>query len=133
MAADPVALISRKTGDWWQDHRRNWCAYCGSAIDFGANKPGKPSATRDHVIAKAHGGTLKIPSCIACNAAKGKQSLPEFLNSRQFADARKKAGANFWPLRDLWLALAMAAVHLAKRHSDEWPGDHRDPGRDPRP
>jgi hypothetical protein len=121
-AADPAALISRKTGDWWQDDRRNWCAYCGEPIDFAANKAGIANATRDHVIPRSHKtGGVKIPACLPCNRARKAQSLPEFLASAYFDAVRKEKPARAWPLQNLWLVLAYAAVEQAQRHSDELP------------
>lgn len=122
-AADPATLISRKTGNWWQDSRRQWCAYCGASIDFNANKSGDANATRDHVIPKSHNaGGMRIPACRACNVARASKSLPEFLNSEHFNKVRKSEQcSNAWSLRDLWLVLAYAAVEQAYRHSDEWP------------
>ncbi len=122
-APDPVALIARKTGDWWQDDRRNWCAYCGTALDFSANKPGSVNATRDHVIPKSHKAEgIKIPACLPCNRARAAMSLPEFLASGYFDTVRKMISSRAWSLRDLWLVLAYAAARQAYRHSDEWPG-----------
>lgn len=122
MSADPVSLISQKTRDWWKDDRRNWCAYCGTAVDFGTNQAGKAKGTRDHIIPKAHRGQhVTIPSCSACNVAKGSKSLPEFLTSKHFVASRAASNGHYWPLRDLWLVMAMAAVYQAKMHSEEWP------------
>jgi len=122
-AAVPAALIARKTGNWWQDDRRNWCAYCGRPIDFSANKAGQALATRDHVIPKSHKiQGVKIPACLPCNSARGAMSLPEFLVHPYFDNVRKKCDATSraWSLRDLWLVLAYAAAEQAYRHSDEW-------------
>ncbi len=117
----PVKLIRRKTGDWWQDERRDWCAYCGKKLDWAMNGPGRtPQATRDHVIPKSHGGGITIPSCAGCNRAKATRSAAEFLTSAYFAQNRGKRSTQ-WSLRDLWLVMAMASVDLAHRHSDEWP------------
>lgn len=119
---DPVKLINRKTGDWWQDDRRNWCAYCGTQLFWEKNKPGgNPSATRDHVLPKSSGGKVKIPSCGGCNKAKANRSAVEFLASEYFAQNRGKQPETEWSLRDLWLVMAMEAVLQAKRHSVAWP------------
>ncbi|MEP9390356.1 hypothetical protein [Mesorhizobium sp. KR9-304] len=119
---NPAVLISKKTGDLWQDDRRNWCAYCGDSIDFAANKAGAANATRDHVFPKSHTtGGIKIPACLPCNRARKAQSLPEFLASAYFDAVRKKKPARAWPLQNLWLVLAFAAVEQARRHSEEWP------------
>jgi hypothetical protein len=126
---NPVALISRKTGNWWQDDRRNWCAYCGRPIDFSANKAGQAMATRDHVIPKSHKiHGVKIPACRPCNTARGAISLPEFLAHPYFDNVRKKceADTHAWSLRNLWLVLAYVAAEQAYRHSDEWVGGNSD-------
>lgn len=121
MQAGPVSLIRRKTGDWWQDDRRNWCAYCGRKLEWDRNAPGKSFATSDHVVAKCHGGSLTIPSCGPCNKAKGTRSAADFLTSPYFNQNRGKRPATEWSLRDLWLVMAMAAVHLADRDSKQGP------------
>ena len=124
MSADPRKLIVYKAGgDWWQDERRNWCAYCGTGLDFAANKRGQANATRDHVIPKSHNtGGIKIPACRSCNQARAAKSLPEFLGSPYFNGIRSKKRKQAWSLRDLWLVLAYAATEQAYKHSDEWPG-----------
>ncbi len=122
MQSEPAKLIRRKTGDWWQDERRHWCAYCGKRLEWEKDGTGKKHhATRDHVIPRSHGGGVTIPSCAACNNAKGKRSAAEFLTSAYFAQNRGKRDTE-WSLRDLWLVMAMASVDLAHRHSREWPG-----------
>jgi 5-methylcytosine-specific restriction endonuclease McrA len=112
---NPAALINRKTGDWWADERRNWCAYCGVAI---ANEAGKlPSATRDHVVPRAHKGRhVTIPCCRACNRQKADRGLPEFMLTAYFAGVRSEKRERQWPLRDLWLVVALAAVEQARGH-----------------
>jgi 5-methylcytosine-specific restriction endonuclease McrA len=123
MQPEPIKLIRRKTGDWWQGERQHWCAYCGKKLDWDRNRPGQQQhATRDHVIPRSHGGSITIPSCTGCNKAKGGRSTAEFINSPYFAQNRGKR-ATEWSLRDLWLVMAMASVDLAHRCSDEWPGD----------
>jgi len=116
-AVNPAALIALKTGDWWQDERRNWCAYCGIRMRTSKGHERVPSgATEDHVIPLAHGGCpVTIPSCRGCNEAKGSASLPEFLTSSYFDDVRKRRHRYQWPLRNLWLVLAWASVERADR------------------
>ena len=110
--ATPAKLIHRKTGDWWKDDRRNWCAYCGTGISRGQPE----SATRDHVIPRAHKGRhVTIPSC---NAGKAARSLPEFMLTPFFAEIRSRPAEHRWPLRDLWLVVALAAVEQAREHCD---------------
>ncbi len=119
-AADPASLIHRKTGSWWTDDRRNWCAYCGTAIL--RSRQNKANATRDHVIPRAHKGRhVTIPCCKPCNAAKAAQSLPEFMLSRYFETVRSKPSERRWPLRDLWLVVALAAVEQAREHENARP------------
>jgi hypothetical protein len=120
---DPVALISQKTGDWWQDDRRYWCAYCGRRMrQRKGPTPASTGATHDHVIPRAHkGGFVTIPCCRECNNQKGHLSLPEFLVTDYFAATRIIRSPRQWSLRDLWLAVAMEAVRQAKSHSKSWP------------
>jgi len=120
---DPVELIARKTGNWWQDDRRNWCAYCGKKLLWERNTAGRQGASRDHVLPKSNGGGITIPSCVGCNKAKADRSAAEFLTSKYFAQNRGKRPETEWSLRDLWLVMAMEAVLQAKRHSVTWPGD----------
>lgn len=119
-ATNPVTLISRKTGNWWQDYRRNWCAYCGISIDFNTKKPGHPKATKDHVIPKSHKGRhVTIPCCAHCNSQKGMASLPEFMLTDYFNKIRSEDRPHKWPLSNLWLVLAWAAVEQARDHMTE--------------
>ncbi len=112
------AGVSRSLGDWWKDDRRNWCAYCGIPMRKRAGKgtPLPPNkATRDHVIPKAHkGGLVTVPACLACNAAKGTMSLPEFLSSAHFMQRRALKHRNKWPIPDLWALSGLAALKRAE-------------------
>ena len=104
-------------GDWWQDDRRNWCAYCGIPMRKKAPQgtPQPPTlATRDHVIPKAHhGGLLTIPSCKACNSAKGTMSVPEYLESESFKLRRQNKHKHQWPESALWAVAGIAALKRA--------------------
>ncbi|MBP0440914.1 HNH endonuclease [Tianweitania sediminis] len=118
--ANPIALISRKTGNWWADDRRHWCAYCGDKLEGKAGST--PKATRDHVLPRAHlGRHVTIPACRPCNQAKANTSLPDFLLTPYFASVRARERSTRWPLRDLWLVMALAAVEQARSLSDTWP------------
>jgi len=121
MQSEPEKLIRRKTGDWWQDDRCNWCAYCGRGLTTASTAAAKRRLTRDHVIPKSHGGSLTIPSCRSCNKAKGNRSAAEFMTSAYFAQNRTIRLETQWSLRDLWLAMAMASVKLALRHDGKSP------------
>jgi hypothetical protein len=116
---DFVLAAVRCSPQWWQDDRKNWCAYCGIPMRRKAPATGpKPNSvrTRDHVIPLAHkGGFLTIPACRGCNAAKGQLSLQTFLLSDYFNEVRKKRHRNQWPVRDLWLASAAAAIRCAMK------------------
>lgn len=120
ISAEPSNLIVRKTGDWWKDDRRNWCAYCGERIAKASDAGDRVALlTRDHVISKAHKGRhVTIPSCRPCNQEKGSDGLPQFLLSDYFDKVRKRKRPNCWPLRDLWLVMALAAVEQARTHGD---------------
>jgi hypothetical protein len=119
-AADPVALITKKTGDWWQDDRRNWCAYCGVSLGNTADANFKRKRTYDHVIPRAHKGRhVTIPACLPCNANKGKTGLPEFMVGDYFSSIRQTRNPNQWSLRDLWLVMALAAVEQARSAAEE--------------
>ena len=114
MYVKPVGLIRRKTGDWWQDDRRNWCAYCGSALSTEKTAKPKHRFTKDHVVPRSSGGDLTIPSCFSCNKAKGNRSSADFLVSKYFLSVRGKRTTE-WSLRDLGLVMAMASVHRARK------------------
>jgi len=117
---NPISLINKKTGNWWADHRKDWCAYCGVALEKGGTRPA--TATRDHVFPRAHQGRhVTIPSCRCCNQAKANKSLAEFMLTPHFNQARERRLPHQWPLRDLWLVMALAAVEQARSFSDEWP------------
>lgn len=125
LASNPIRLIERKVGNFHHESRRDWCAYCGVAIKEVKGR-GKPSdaKTKDHVIPKAHGGRdVTVPCCHECNRQKGTLSLPEFMTTPYFDSIRSAKRSTALSLRDLWLAMALAAVHQAKRHSNGWPGD----------
>lgn len=114
-----VALLQTELGDWWQDDRRYWCAYCGIPMRqrFGLGRPiPDTKATRDHLVPKAHGGSgLTIPACQGCNHSKGVLSLAEFLCSPHFAEVRRRKHRNKWSVRDLWLASALASLQQAEK------------------
>lgn len=119
--ANPIQLISRRTGNWWADDRRNWCAYCGDTLEGQTN--GAPKATRDHVVPKAHKGRhITVPACRPCNQAKANRSLPEFMLTQHFIKVRELARPHQWLLRDLWLVMALASVEQARSLSETWPG-----------
>jgi hypothetical protein len=120
--ANPAALISRKTGDWWQDDRRNWCAYCGLKMRFRKGPSNaKTCATKDHLIPKADSGVLTIPCCLQCNLAKGRLSIDRFLETAYFANARAVKRPTQWQMVDLQEALKLAAIEPTRtgKGSDE--------------
>jgi hypothetical protein len=118
--ANPIALLAQKTGNWWADERRNWCAYCGDSLQ--GRVEGAVKATRDHVLPRAHTGRhVTIPACRACNLAKSSKSLSEFLLTKDFAKAQSHCRPHRWSIRDLWLVLALAAVEQARSNSQAWP------------
>lgn len=114
-ATQAFELMHDELGDWWNDDRKNWCAYCGIPMRRRKAEPGKPvpptKGTRDHVIPKKHrGGLVTIPACLACNRAKGSLSAPEFLLSDHFIERRKHRHRNQWPVDTLWMVVAFAAM-----------------------
>lgn len=118
--ANPVDLINKKTGNWWADDRRHWCAYCGDRLE--GQVAGAPKSTRDHVLPRAHVGRhITIPACRPCNQAKANKSLPDFLLTTYFISVRQREKPRRWPLRDLWLVTALAAVEQARSLSETWP------------
>ena len=128
MQSKPVELIRRKTGDWWQDERRHWCAYCGVRLNYDRLDKGPTRATRDHVVPKPlrisdgqpKSPHLTIPACQCCNQKRGARQLPEFFFSARFRKVRARGKPEHaWSLRDLWLVAALAAVHQAYTLSDE--------------
>jgi hypothetical protein len=124
MLNSPQQLITKRTGDWWKDDRRNWCAYCGIAIS--ATPVGKTvrKATRDHVVSRVHRGkAVTVPACQPCNQAKGNHALADFLLSPYLGAARAKKRPNQWSMSTLWLAMALASVEQARSLSADWPSD----------
>ncbi|MGE0674990.1 MAG: HNH endonuclease [Methylibium sp.] len=117
LVKDLETTVSRLLGAWWQDDRRNWCAYCG--IPMRKRHPqGTPlpstRATRDHVIPRAHkGGLVTIPACRGCNATKGARSLPEFICSEEFESLRKNRHRHQWPVDQLWAVAGLASLRKA--------------------
>ncbi|PZO75640.1 MAG: hypothetical protein DI629_16845 [Mesorhizobium amorphae] len=111
----PDSLIVRRTGDWWNDERRHWCAYCGGALTKGTSAAGKQRSTRDHVVSRQHKGRhITIPACQPCNTAKSNLGMPEFMLTPYFGKVRARTAPHRWALRDLWLVVALAAVHQAR-------------------
>lgn len=73
--SDDAAILAKTGGK---------CSYCAVELSM---KLGLPSSFhRDHAFAVASGGTndigLLVPSCAACNAAKGKKTVVEWLTGR---------------------------------------------------
>ena len=134
MLPDPIDLISRKTGNWWTDDRRNWCAYCGVKLSYGSCSVEPSSATRDHISPKPFRKTgsqpksphITIPACRCCNQKRGARHLAEFFGSARFRKVRANGKPEkAWSLRDLWLVAALAAVYQAYELSDERPCSSR--------
>lgn len=118
--SSPQQLITRRTGDWWQDGRRNWCAYCGIAIAPTPSGKAVRKATQDHVVSRAHKGrAVTVPACQPCNQAKGKHALADFLLSPHLHLAREKQRPNRWSMSDLWLVMALASVEQARSLSEK--------------
>ncbi len=122
MGRDKIEAIARELrkelgGDWWNDHRRNWCAYCGIPMRRRAEADGsqpKTLKTKDHVIPKAHkAGRVTIPACRSCNVAKGTMSLQEFLQTGHYKASRLKKHKNKWTVAELWAVSALAALRHA--------------------
>lgn len=117
--ADAAGLLGDALGDWWKDDQRRWCAYCGIAMKVRCAKgiPIPPQkATWDHVIPKKHdGGLVTIPACRSCNEAKGAMPVPEFLFSTYFLAKRRQKHRNQWPVEQLWMVTALAAVKRSRR------------------
>jgi hypothetical protein len=113
-AGQADALVHKALGNWWNGDRRKWCAYCGIQMRL-RTKKGEPipptKSTRDHVIPRKHnGGLVTIPACLACNTAKAALSLQEFLLTEHFRERRKHRHKNQWPMEQLWLVAAYAAL-----------------------
>ncbi|MCV0352360.1 MAG: HNH endonuclease [Nitratireductor sp.] len=116
-------------GLWWQDDRRNWCAYCGIPMRrraaTGTRLP-PTKATRDHVVPRVHAsGLLTLPCCLECNQAKGKQSLPEFLSGPYFNQKRMKKHRNQWPLAHLWFVAGLAYFRKSELIAQKARGSRR--------
>jgi hypothetical protein len=67
--------------------------------------------TRDHLVARTHGGSTIVPACLRCNAAKEDGDPDEFILFARLALAGKKprvstdharAGFRAWTLRSLF-------------------------------
>lgn len=89
------------------------CAYCGIKMRQTYNEAKGTSPTRDHVLAKAHGGqAVTVPACLECNQAKRSKSLPEFLAGEYFRAKRNPKHGRAWPEHEL---LAVYAVAVLRR------------------
>jgi hypothetical protein len=59
------------------------CTYCGCTL-YGTRRSAKHAGnenmlwTKDHVVARAHGGTETVPCCLRCNNAKEDGDAVEF-------------------------------------------------------
>lgn len=98
-----ILAAVRHSPSWWQDERKNWCAYCGMA-----------ASTKDHIVPRCVGGSLKVPSCLVCNRKKKALSLQQFMQTRYFKKQRCAENEKSWTIANLWLAEAVALVKLAK-------------------
>jgi hypothetical protein len=115
LATGEIRLTWKKIDDCWSDGRRFWCAFCG--IPMKRRGVSETSATRDHIVPKAHGGRfVTIPACRKCNQAKADMSLDAFLESDYFAAVRKHRHRHQWPFHELWYALAREAIRQASMH-----------------
>ena len=115
MSKGEVRLAFRKVDDWWEDHRRFLCAYCGMQMRRRGVAP--TSATKDHIVPKAHGGLfVTVPACRKCNQAKADKSVEAFLGTAYFAEVRKHKHKYQWPLSELWLAVAREAIAQMSMH-----------------
>ena len=71
-------------------NRKPKCYWCRREM----NKPTSPgglAATKDHVLSKSRGGTLKVDACRACNQLKGDMLPTEWA-------AFMKANPKWWQL-----------------------------------
>ena len=115
MSTGEVKLTWKKVDDCWRDDRRFWCAYCG--LPMRRRGIGETSATKDHIVPKAHGGRfVKLPACRKCNQAKADMSLDAFLGTEYFVGVRKHRHPYQWPIHELWYALAREATLQAWMH-----------------
>jgi len=110
-----IAAVSGKA-HWWCDDRQNHCAYCGSRLRWLPPKKGVPApddaGTRDHIIPQSRQGRLTIPACRCCNKSKGGKPFEEFVKSTRFREAREESNRHQWPIEQLWLAHAAAALQI---------------------
>lgn len=98
-------------GAWWNDGRREWCAYCGLKMRFRKGPSNaKTCATRDHLIPRAERGVVTIPSCRQCNLAKGQLSIDAFMDSPYFSNARSVKRPTQWEKIALLEAFNLAVV-----------------------
>jgi hypothetical protein len=120
LSTGEIRLTWKKIDDCWSDDRRFWCAYCG--IPMKRRGVGDTSATRDHIVPKAHGGRfVKIPACRKCNLVKADMSLDAFLKTNYFSAVRKHRHPYQWPVHELWYALAREATLQASMHRSRMP------------
>lgn len=85
------------------DGRGAHCAYCHRALlPTGGQSP--LTATRDHVVPRAHGGSRRVWACAQCNTLKGCMSYADW---RRFMMAHPE----WWTLRRFQLG---KSVHSLK-------------------
>ena len=58
------------------------CRYCNRELKKPTDVSGL-AYTKDHIVAKAHGGGKTVPCCKACNSLKGDMTLEQWLEFRQ--------------------------------------------------
>ncbi|WP_152553069.1 hypothetical protein [Nitratireductor basaltis] len=122
MNTDELHIVLRSAekliGSWWQDDRRNWCAYCGIAMRRRAGKNSPiplNKSSRDHIIPRVHSSASPtIPCCVECNGVKGRSSMPDFLNSEYLKTKRKKKHKHKWPMAELWFVAGLASLKTSQ-------------------
>lgn len=91
------------------------CVYCGVRMEYKPYRKKDADGvmwTLDHLVPASEGGSVAVPSCMACNDAKGSKRPMEFLSShwleerREFAKWRRRSTL---PKSDEWFELLVQA------------------------
>ncbi len=116
-AKHKVPLLPGSVGGWWQDDRRNWCAYCGIRMRRRKGpSPAPTHASRDHIVPRVpKRRAITIPACRRCNGKKARLPLSDFVKTDYFTAIRARRHPTQWPLEALTAVEAKAFTFLLRQ------------------